>query len=61
MPFYQLDSSGLVKRYVDEVGSDWVRTIVIRLLQGVRSGMHPPEPPGASCRQPRFAQSHPFQ
>jgi hypothetical protein len=28
MPFYQCDSSGLVKRYVDEVGSDWVRTIV---------------------------------
>jgi len=28
MPFYQCDSSGLVKRYVDEVGSDWVRIIV---------------------------------
>jgi predicted nucleic acid-binding protein len=28
MPFYQCDSSGLVKRYVEEVGSDWVRTIV---------------------------------
>jgi len=28
MPFYQCDSSGLVKRYVDEVGSDWVRAIV---------------------------------
>jgi predicted nucleic acid-binding protein len=28
MPFYQCDSSGLVKRYVDEVGSDWVRVIV---------------------------------
>jgi uncharacterized protein len=28
MAFYQCDSSGLVKRYVDEVGSDWVRTIV---------------------------------
>jgi uncharacterized protein len=28
MPFYQCDSSGLVKRYVDEVGSYWVRTIV---------------------------------
>jgi uncharacterized protein len=29
MPFYQCDSSGLVKRYVDEVGSDWVRAIVV--------------------------------
>ncbi len=28
MPFYQFDASGLVKRYVDEVGSDWVRAIV---------------------------------
>jgi predicted nucleic acid-binding protein len=28
MPFYQCDSSGLVKRYVDEAGSDWVRAIV---------------------------------
>jgi predicted nucleic acid-binding protein len=28
MPFYQFDSSGLVKRYVDETGSDWVRAIV---------------------------------
>jgi len=28
MPFYHCDSSGLVKRYVDEVGSDWVRAIV---------------------------------
>jgi uncharacterized protein len=28
MPFSQCDSSGLVKRYVDEVGSGWVRTIV---------------------------------
>ena len=28
MPFYQCDASGLVKRYVDEVGSDWVRAIV---------------------------------
>jgi predicted nucleic acid-binding protein len=28
MPFYQCDSSGLVKRYVDEVGSGWVRAIV---------------------------------
>jgi len=28
MPFYQCDSSGLIKRYVDEVGSDWVRAIV---------------------------------
>jgi predicted nucleic acid-binding protein len=28
MPFYQCDSSGLVKRYVDEVGSDWVRAMV---------------------------------
>jgi hypothetical protein len=28
MPFYQCDSSGPVKRYVDEVGSDWVRTVV---------------------------------
>ena len=28
MSFYQCDSSGLVKRYVDEVGSDWLRTIV---------------------------------
>jgi predicted nucleic acid-binding protein len=29
MPIYQCDSSGLVKRYVDEVGSDWVRAIVV--------------------------------
>jgi uncharacterized protein len=29
MPFYQCDASGLVKRYVDEVGSDWVRAIVV--------------------------------
>ena len=29
MPFYQCDSSGLVKRYVDEVGSDWIRAIVV--------------------------------
>jgi uncharacterized protein len=28
MPFYQCDASGLVKRYVDEVGSAWVRAIV---------------------------------
>jgi hypothetical protein len=28
MPFYQCDSSGLVKRYVDEIGSAWVRAIV---------------------------------
>jgi hypothetical protein len=28
MPFYQCDASGLVKRYVDEVGSDWVSAIV---------------------------------
>jgi predicted nucleic acid-binding protein len=28
MPFYQCDSSCLVKRYVDEVGSDWVRIIM---------------------------------
>jgi predicted nucleic acid-binding protein len=28
MPFYQYDASGLVKRYVNEVGSGWVRTIV---------------------------------
>jgi hypothetical protein len=28
MPFYQYDTSGLVKRYVDEVGSAWVRAIV---------------------------------
>ncbi len=28
MPFYQFDTSGLVKRYVDEIGSDWVRAIV---------------------------------
>jgi len=28
MPFYQCDSSGLVKRYVDKVGSGWVRAIV---------------------------------
>ena len=27
MPFYQCDASGLVKRYVDEVGSDWVRAL----------------------------------
>jgi predicted nucleic acid-binding protein len=28
MPFYHCDASGLVKRYVDEVGSAWVRAIV---------------------------------
>ena len=28
MPFYQCDASALVKRYVNEVGSDWVRAIV---------------------------------
>jgi len=28
MPFYQFDASGLVKRYVDEIGSDWVRAII---------------------------------
>ena len=28
MPFYQCDASGLVKRYVDEAGSDWFRAIV---------------------------------
>jgi predicted nucleic acid-binding protein len=28
VPFYQFDSSGLVKRYVREVGSQWVRTIL---------------------------------
>jgi predicted nucleic acid-binding protein len=28
MPFYQCDASCLVKRYVDEAGSDWVRAIV---------------------------------
>jgi hypothetical protein len=25
MPFYQWDASGLIKRYVDERGSDWVQ------------------------------------
>ena len=28
MPFYQCDASGLVKRYVDEVGSAWVKALV---------------------------------
>ena len=28
MPFYQFDASGVVKRYVEEIGSDWVRSIV---------------------------------
>ena len=28
MPFYRCDSSGLVKRHVDEIGSAWVRAIV---------------------------------
>lgn len=28
MPFYQCDANGLVKRYVSEIGSDWVRAIV---------------------------------
>jgi hypothetical protein len=28
MPFYQFDTSGLVKRYVDKRGSDWVRLTV---------------------------------
>ena len=28
MPFCQFDASGLVKRYVNETGSDWVRAIV---------------------------------
>lgn len=27
MPYYQVDSSGIVKRYVCEVGSDWVRCL----------------------------------
>jgi len=27
MPFYQFDASGLVKRYVDETGSNWVRAL----------------------------------
>jgi len=26
---YYLDASALVKRYVDEVGSDWLRTIIV--------------------------------
>ena len=28
MPFYQFDASAIVKRYVDEVGSGWVRAAV---------------------------------
>jgi uncharacterized protein len=28
MPLYRCDSSGLVKRYGDEIGSEWVRTIM---------------------------------
>ena len=28
MSHYYLDASALVKRYVDEVGSDWLRTII---------------------------------
>ena len=28
MTFYQCDASGLVKRYVAEIGSDWVRALV---------------------------------
>jgi len=28
VPFYQFDASGIVKRYVDETGSDWVRALV---------------------------------
>jgi len=28
MPFYQCDASGLVKRYVEEVGSGWVRAMM---------------------------------
>jgi uncharacterized protein len=28
MAFYECDSSGLAKRYVDEAGSNWVRAIV---------------------------------
>lgn len=27
MPFYHFDASAVVKRYVDEVGSAWVRRI----------------------------------
>lgn len=29
MSHYYLDASALVKRYVDEVGSDWLRTIIV--------------------------------
>lgn len=28
MSRYYLDSSALVKRYVDEIGSDWLRTLL---------------------------------
>ena len=28
MPFYHFDASAIVKRYVDEVGSGWVRAVV---------------------------------
>jgi len=28
VPFYQFDASGIVKRYVDEIGSGWVRAVV---------------------------------
>jgi uncharacterized protein len=28
VPFYQFDASGIVKRYVNETGSDWVRALV---------------------------------
>jgi len=28
MAFYQCDSSALVKRYVDEVGTAWIRAVV---------------------------------
>lgn len=31
MSHYYLDASALVKRYVDEVGSEWVRTVVAPL------------------------------
>jgi uncharacterized protein len=55
MPFYPCDSSGLVKRYVDEVGSDWVRTIVDPASANIVSiaDITRAEVTGALARHPR--------
>lgn len=35
MNIYYLDASALVKRYVDEVGSDWLRTTIAPARQSL--------------------------